>query len=249
MGFLGKEKEASADTLSVQRPSTDGRSVASSYEEVYGAPSGSSRILGVYHTRSHNSLRVKTADKAPLYYVDNSSFKIGTPDVTLHVGEEKTGPIKAACKFVNFSSGSKMCLGNPNETNAIWEDLTKESHDHSKYRWEMSVDSHGYGGARKGFLWKRTRTVGVEDSKPGAVSSRNFKLVDEVTGEILAVFANNGPKSFSKLGKFEVFPHNYGDNWETMMLLSGLSIIEKERRRERQRSSGGGGSGGGGGGG
>lgn len=248
MTFLGKKKEASAATLNVQRPSTDGRSVASSYEGVYGVPSGPSRILGVYHTRSHNSLRVKTADKAPLYYVDNSNFKIGTPDVTLHVGEEKTGPIKASCKFVQFSSGSKLCLGNPDDPNAIWEDLTKESRDHSKYRWEMSTGGHGYGGERKGFLWKRTRTVGVEDSKPGKISTRNFKLVDEVTGEILAVFANNGPKSFSKLGKFEVFPHNYGDNWETMLLLSGLSIIERERRRARARGNGGGGGGGGGGG-
>lgn len=241
MTFLRKKKEANSATLSVPRSSSDGQSAASSYEEVYGAPSGSSRILGVYHTKSHNSLRVKTADKAPLYYVDNSSFKIGKPDVTMHIGNEKTGPIAAACKFVTLSSGSKMCLGNPDDPNAIWEDLTKESLDHSIYRWEISTGGHGYGGGRKSFLWKRTRTLGVEDSKPGIISTRNFKLIDEGTGEILAVFANNGPKSFSKLGKFEIYPHDYGDNWETMMLLSGLSIIERERRRARARSNGGGG--------
>lgn len=247
MTLFGKEKEASATTLSVQRPSSDGRSVASSYEEVHGAPSNASHILGVYHTKSHYCLRVKTADKRPLYYVNNSSFRIGTPDVTMHVGEENTGPIKAACKFINFSSGSKMCLGNPDDPNAIWEDLKKESTvDHSKYRWEMAIGGHG--GERKAFLWKRTHTVGVEDSKPSKLSSRNFKLVDEATGEMLAVFANNGPKSYSKLGKFEVFPNNYGDDWETMMLLSGLSLIEKERRRARARNNGGGGGGGGGGG-
>jgi hypothetical protein len=245
MTFFGKEKEVSA--LDVKRPSSDGKSVASSYEEVHGAPSTSSRILGVYHTRSHYSLRVKTAEKVPLYYVDNSSFRIGTPDVTLHVGDEKTGPVKAACKFVTFSSGSKLCLGDPKDSNAIWEDLKKESIDHSRYRWEMSIGGHGYGGGeRRGFLWKRTHTVGVGDSKPGKISTRNFKLVDETTGEILAVFANNGPKSYSKLGKFEIYPNNYGDDWETMMLLSGLSLIEKERRRARARNNGGGGGGGGG---
>ncbi|KAK2756102.1 hypothetical protein FQN54_005509 [Arachnomyces sp. PD_36] len=248
MTLFGKEKEAKASTLDVERPSSDGKSVASSYEAVHGAPSGSSKILGVYHTRSHYSLRVKTVDKSPLYYVDNSTFRIGTPDVTMHVGDEKTGPIKAACKFVSFSSGSKMCLGDPKDTNAIWEDLTKENTlDHSKYRWEMTIPGHGYGGERKAFLWKRTHSVGVGDSKPGKLSTRNFKLVDEVTGEILAVFANNGPKSYSKLGKFEIFPNDYGEDWETLMLLSGLSLIEKERRRARQRSNGGGGGGDGGG--
>ena len=90
-------------------------------------------------------------------------------------------------------------------------------------------------------MWKRTRHVGVDESKP-RLSSRNFKLVDERTNEVVAVFTSD--LSLNKCGRMQIRA-DFGESFDTMVLLSYVSIYEKARRRER--SSGGGGGGGGGG--
>src|SRR5205823_5635429 len=97
---------------------------------------------------------------------------------------------------------------------------------------------------RKAFLWKRTHSIGVGDSMPTKLSMRNFKLVEENTGEVVAVWANNGGKSFKKAGKFQL-NRDYGQDWDIFVLLTGLSLLEKVRRRARHSSGGGGGGGGG----
>lgn len=65
-------------------------------------------------------------------------------------------------------------------------------------------------------------------------SFNNYKLVDE-TGEVLAVFACNALKSWSKLGKLVLrvdgVSRGWGGQWEIMVLLSVLGLVEKSRRR------------------
>ncbi|OJJ41203.1 hypothetical protein ASPWEDRAFT_34701 [Aspergillus wentii DTO 134E9] len=143
------------------------------------------------------------------------------------------------------SSLLKIGLGDPDDPNAmIWEEMTKQTWDHSNYRWEMTIHPPSGHPERRSFLWKRTHSVGVEESMPAKLSQRNFKLVDERTGELLAVYANNGAKSWKKAGKLQI-NKDFGRDWDTMVLLTGLSLLEKERRRSRNSSGGGGGGGGG----
>ncbi|KAI1908114.1 hypothetical protein LOZ39_003114 [Ophidiomyces ophidiicola] len=205
------------------------------------------QIFNVYLTKSHTNMTVTLADKTPLYYVRCLTFTFGRPEMTFHVGTDRTGPVVAISNFTTFSSSSKLGLGDPVDAGQmVWEDLKKESRDHSKYRLEMTIPTDS-GPERKSFLWKRTHSIGVDGSKPSMFSSLNFKFLDEKTNEVLGVFANNGVKSIKKQGKFQL-NETYGKEFELMFLVSGLTIIERATRREAARSSGGGGGGGGGGG-
>lgn len=199
------------------------------------------RIFNVYNTTSFTNYRVSESnDKTTLYYVRTSTFTPGKPEITFHVGE-RGGPVVGVVNFLKFSSHSKVGLGDPADNlNMTWEDLRKESFDHSKYRFEMTVN-----GVRKGFLWKRTRSIGVEGSVPNKFSESNFKLLDEGTGELVGVYSTNGIKSIKKMGKFQL-NKNYGSEFDRMFLLTGMALLERLQRRKHARGGGGGGGGGGG---
>ena len=205
--------------------------------------------LGVYHTKLHINLSIHDdASNAPLYFVNNSFWTRNTADVTLHAGSDRTGPILGVAKYTPFSSDMKVGLGDPNAADisglyVTWEDVTKESKiKHSSYKWSMTLPGTY---ERRSFTWKRTHHFGLEnEGRTAKWAVTNFKLIDDQTREIVANFANNGIKQWKKMGKF-VVRAEYGQEWELMVLLTVLAIIEKARRRERARRSGKGGGGGG----
>lgn len=203
---------------------------------------GPSHLYHIYKKPLHRHYEVKSTDDQVLFYGEVSSFTINKPDVILHAGTSAQAPVVAVSKILKSSGDLKLGLGNPDDVNNIqWEDMTKQSPLHSKYRFEMTVpsqqrDSHG---ERRSFLWKRTHHVMVDDSSSFKWSSRNFKLVDEGTGRVLAVFTRE--RSISKCGKL-LFKAEYGETFDTTVLLSCVSLYERARR------AGGGGGGGGGGG-
>ncbi len=192
----------------------------------------------------------KDKTSKPLYFVDNSIFTRGTPDVALIDGVDKTGPIIASAKFSAFSNKSAIGLGSPDKPNeVIWEELRRVSKDWSKYAWTMAIPD-GNQQMRKTFVWTRThddKYIGGHDDVT-KLSHRHLKLVDEATGEVVGLFLSNQLKSWHKMGKFQVW-RSWGPEWELMMLITGLAVIEKARRRARARrsawASGGGGGGGG----
>ncbi|EGE06271.1 hypothetical protein TEQG_05275 [Trichophyton equinum CBS 127.97] len=225
--------------------------------------SPSSRIFHIYNSFPVH-YKISDPQKRPLYHVDNSYFTPGTPDLSLYRGEDKKGHLAAVCKFVLFSTCSKIGLmPKPQKSyhdrlnndvfeighvstsaeDMTWEDLTRESRDHSTYRFEMEllVQSMRRGPelGRRAFVWKRTHSMGVESSKPSKLSACNYKLVDEESGKIMAVIANNGLKSMNKKGKIELFDTaKYafsGEQLDIMILMTGVALLEKERRRRAQR--------------
>ncbi|PGH14557.1 hypothetical protein AJ80_05877 [Polytolypa hystricis UAMH7299] len=199
------------------------------------------RLLAVHHSRSRRHFIVSLPDKTPDFYVEISVYTPGKPDITLHSGPDKTGPVLGVSKFVTLSSGSKIALGDPDMHGIVWEDLKKTSFDHSKYEWQMTIYPHrDPQGERRAFAWKRTHSVGIDGSKPPWFSGLNLKLIDDQTNEILAVFT--GSSSWSKRGTFQI-NKDYGREFDIMVLLSGMTILERAQRR----SSGGGGGGDGGG--
>jgi len=200
----------------------------------------SSHLFHVYYATCRRNLTITAEDETPLFYVKMSCLRPGKPDVTFHTGQHQSDPIAAVCKFRRFSAVSKVGLGNPDEpSRMVWEDLTKAKWNHSKYRWETIIhpsmtdkmDSMS-PGERKGFVWKRTHSVGIGDSMPKRFSNRNHKLEDESTGEIVAVYSDNGVGSSKKCGKLQINV-DYGKDFDTMVLITGLSILEKERRRRK----------------
>ncbi|KAI9707628.1 MAG: hypothetical protein M1836_000589 [Candelina mexicana] len=196
----------------------------------------------------------KDKTSKPLYFVDNSVFTRGTPDVALIDGVDKTGPIIASAKFSAFSKETAIGLGSPNKPKeVVWEELRRVSKDWSKYAWTMTIPDANHE-TRKTFIWTRTHNDKYLDTDTDATKlcHRHLKLVDEATDEVVALFLSNRLKSWHKMGKFQVWK-SWGQEWELMMLLTGLTVIEKARRRARARRSillttGGAGGGGGGGG-
>lgn len=120
-----------------------------------------------------------------------------------------------------------------------------------RYRWEMAIinwDRDGDGEVlRKGFLWKRTKAFTVDDGgsdaggSPGyrghvraasmsamtttRVERRSYKLVDEETGELLAVFSVDvGMGRFRRLGRMCFVTEKYGLAFKMMVFLSGLVV-------------------------
>jgi hypothetical protein len=208
------------------------------------SPTLSAKQLGVYYANWHSDLVVHDVDETPIYYVDTSFWTPGKPDVTICKGGENTGTPVGVVNYIAFSSDMKVGVGYPTVNHGIdmvWEDVAKTSKiKHNTYQWSMVVDdpAGGLSGERRTFVWRRTHHYGLEnEAKSAKWATVNFKLEDVQTGDIVANFANNGMKQWNKLGKF-VIQQRYGPEWEFMVLLTGLGIIQKARRRERIRSRG-----------
>ncbi|PYI05694.1 hypothetical protein BO78DRAFT_317465 [Aspergillus sclerotiicarbonarius CBS 121057] len=200
-----------------------------------------SHVYQIANTMFRHHYNVTTTAGAPLYRVENSSITPNKPDLTVHAGSDNNGPTVAVCKFLHFSRHVKVGLGDPRDVNSIsYEDLLAQDHRHAKYRWQMTMQTaNGY--ERQSFLWTRTHNVGVqEDSKTNKFSNRNFKLVEEQTGRVVAIFTNS-VWAFKETGKLQVYV-DYGREFDLMALTTVLALYEKaRRRREASAASGGGG--------
>ncbi|EAU39531.1 predicted protein [Aspergillus terreus NIH2624] len=221
------------DVANAARPGSQSSAEHSIYSDI-PPTTHSSRLFHVYHRRRKLDFAITTDEKAPLAYVRCSTFTIGKPDLTYHAGETEDAPITAVCKFINFSRHCKVGLGNPEDPNTVWEDLMRHKLT-THYRFEITLQT----GERRAFVWKRTNSVGIGEETPSKIGAKNFKLQDELTEELVAVYLNNGAKSWKKSGKFQINVH-YGPVFDTMVFITGLGLLEKERRRERSRQASGG---------
>lgn len=223
---------------------TPSASIESAHPQQDLAGQGPSRFYRIYRPAFHRHYEIKSADEQPLFYGKTSVFGFKKPEVTIHAGNSEAGPILAACKFVKFSGAFKLALGDPEDVNNVqWEDMTMESALHSRYRFEMTVPDKqqiGYN-ERRVFIWKRTHNEAAEGSSLLKASMRNFKLVDESTEQIVAVFTSE--LSFSKCGVLEI-KVDYGEAFDIMVVNSCLGLYERARRRNNSAGGGGGGGGG-----
>ncbi|CEL06778.1 hypothetical protein ASPCAL09950 [Aspergillus calidoustus] len=205
----------------------------------------SSRLYHIYHTPIRYDYRVSNADKKPLYFVYNSHLTPDKADITVHTGDDKNAPIAGVCKFIHLSRHCKVGLGDPQRAGSmVWEDLQCQNFRMTKYRFEMSIPSAHGGYERRSFLWKRTQSVGADGDSPSFFSLRNFKLVDELNGQNVAVFTSNSFKSPRKNGKLQVAA-DYGPDFDMMALITLLAMYERIRRRTGGKGGGGGGGDGG----
>lgn len=200
------------------------------------------RLYHIYHSLIRRDYTVTDANKTPLYLVDNSTWTPHKPDLTVHAGTDNKAPVVAVSKFVRFSRHCKIGLGDPADANNIlWEDLLCDGFCHGKFRWQMSMGS-GDAFSRPAFIWKRTHHVGVGQSSPSVFATGNYKLVDEHTEQVLAVYTSSSHKSLEKSGKLEILV-DYGQDFDVMALTTTLTLVEKNRRRNQARAAGGAGGG------
>ncbi|CAP74266.1 hypothetical protein E8E15_008779 [Penicillium rubens] len=204
-----------------------------------------SRVYNITNQFFRRHYDINSADNQPLFYGEVSEFTPNKPDLILHAGTSSKGPIVAVSKFAKSSGDYKIGIGNTDDVNAVqWEDMTKELIRKPKYRFEMTVqcESDQTQSGRRSFLWKRTRTIGVEDSAPSKWTGQNYKLVDEHTEQLLAVFS--GAAGLERGGKLQIRVE-YGEDFDRMALVTCLSLYEKAKRRKHRAGGGGGGGGGG----
>lgn len=224
--------------------SADNFSISDASEaEVDVAPPHTARIFQVNKKAFRHFYTINSASDQPLFYVDLSAFTPNKPELILHAGPTPNTPVTGVCHMLKFSGDFKIGLGDPARPDAVvWEDLTKEGIRASKYRWQTSVPgaTSGSGDGPRALLWKRTRKVGVDDVAVSLLSMRNHKLVDERTGELLAVFTSD--RGLSKCGKLQLNV-DYGEGFDRMVFITCLALYEKARRRSHRGNGGGGGGG------
>lgn len=201
----------------------------------------SARVFQITKRLMARHYDINAPDDRPLFYGDISLFTPSKPDLTLHVGGSNKGPVVAVSNFLKLSGNYKLGVGNPDDMSSVqWEDMTKELLHKPKYRLETTIPrgSDQSHVERRTLLWKRTRSVGVEGETPSRLTARNYKLVDERNGQVLAVFS--GGKRPGRGGKLEIRVE-YGQDFDHMVLISCLSLYEKARRRSHRGAAGGGG--------
>jgi hypothetical protein len=206
-----------------------------------GAMSNSTPYLkeyGFYYTKRHTNLQVCSGGQKNVVYLSEISEFSSVPDVQLHQGIDKQGPVVATARF-RWSRDLKLGLGNPevSEKDVIWENMENISRGigHSKYRFEMTINNE-----RRSFLWQRTRAAADGVEGVGKIINWNYKLVDERAGETQAVYLENFLRAWKKKGKLQL-KADLGMEWELMVLLGCLGLCEKASRRARHRARAGGG--------
>lgn len=167
-----------------------------------------------------------------IYHVDNSSMKVGKPDLTFHCGPDNNAPIAGTIKFHHFSSDIEIGVGDPRNPSAVrWERVTREGHMSLKHAFRTTVN-----GQQRQFTWKRTKHMG--EGRFG-----NMKLVDESTQAVIAVFSSGS--AFSRqTGKLEVYA-DFGPQFQLLVLQSCLALRERIRRTNNSAAAAGGAGGGG----
>jgi hypothetical protein len=205
------------------------------------------RTLSIHHPKwCRKDMIVKDDGGNTVYFADVARYT-RAPDVTLHRGESKHHPIAAIARF-RFSRHLRIGLGDPvDELAMVWEEMKNmKKIGHSLYRVEVTNDEPIGGevsdiadGSRKrrAILFQRTRAK--EDGVTSKLSCMNYRLLDEATGEVLAVCLGSGFKSWRHRATLHIKSHFLAGDAEALVVLGLCGLIEKKWRRDARNSSGG----------
>lgn len=142
------------------------------------------------------------------------AFATDTPSLTLTDGSED-GPganVLAASWKPALSENMKVAIGDPaDEKNVQWEELHKAKISRFEYNW-LTNDGQK-------LTWKRTSSEGVDGATPSKWSPRNWKLVDDETQDVLAVFTAD--KGLTMAGTLEIRDDKDGsEEWEIRVIMT-----------------------------
>lgn len=165
------------------------------------------------------------------FFGRNSTLDPDKPDLLLYPGTDHQGPILAACRFKHLSRDIQICVGDPTTdggANVNWEKLVKSSLLKTQYTWETrSTEPHTESGSGRALMWKKTQSIPAEDSKGEQTGPRNFKLIDEETDEILALFTS--ARTWANCGTLEIRA-NHGEAFDLMVMIACIALFEKAHR-------------------
>lgn len=171
------------------------------------------------------------------YYASVKAWKLNTPDVTLHAGADTAAEIVGVAYF-RYSWDIMLGLGDPldDPSSVTWEALHRQALLKNKWTFEFD-DSPGRNVAtprlgtptRRHFIWQRTNDAADGVEGISRMSMRNFRLNDQDTGDVVAVFLASNLTSLRKKGELRIF-RELSIGIEKIVLLSCVSISEKMSR-------------------
>lgn len=180
-------------------------------------------------------LIIKDEGGKTIYYADVSRLT-SAPDIVLHTGETKHHPIAAIARF-RYSRHLQLGLGDPaNELAIVWEEMKNTKRlAHSRYRLEITNTEPDGSGERRAIVFQRTHAK--EDGVLNRMCWMNFKIVDETTGELLAMHLATGWKTWTKRATLHIKSGSLAGNTEIWVVLGLCGLIEKNWRRDARNSN------------
>lgn len=190
---------------------------------------------------------VENQIETPSYFAFVREWKPNTPDVTLHAGTDVTGEILGVAHF-RYSRHIMLGLGDPSSdaSGVVWEKMQRQTFFlKNKWTFEFS-DPEGNGcnmdlvmpapspsinapPIRRHFIWQRTNDAALGVKGVGKISIRNVQLVDQDSGDVVAVFLADNLTSLKKKGELRIF-QKLSTDLERIIILGCASIAEKMHR-------------------
>jgi hypothetical protein len=141
--------------------------------------------------------------------------------------------VLGTCDFAFSSMTTPIHLGFGDAVAApetvVWEDIhIREVAKQSGF--ELSIDLGGDIG-RKVFDWKRTSEVESKSTLSKKMDFLHLKMVERDSQEVVARFAHNFMFG-SKRGTFEFEQFEGGNDWNQVVFLSGLAVLEYMRKSQ-----------------
>jgi hypothetical protein len=148
--------------------------------------------------------------------------------MTLHSGFDTHTPVLGTVDMSLISSTIKLYFGKP--ATVVWEVMSPKS---ALYGNDFTFSVEIGDGARKEFMWVRSPDF-VETVGPGTAKEDwlHMKLLDKSTSRVLALFKHHYT-GWSKRGMFEIDEEARmleGDDWDGVVVLSGLGVFEYLRQ-------------------
>jgi hypothetical protein len=174
------------------------------------------------------------------YFAACSGWKRNVPDITLHsvvAGQDTPGPILGVAHF-RYTRSVKFGIGDSqNDPNSVqWEEMRNVSKmlAKNKYDWDFTecpewsdIDAGTHPPGTRCFRWRRT--ISNEDGVENKLSLKNYRLTDEDTGAVVAVFVASTLGNLRKKGELRLF-EMLRPKVEVAVVLTCASIAEKLNR-------------------
>lgn len=162
---------------------------------------------------------------------DMRSTKPGRHAIILQTSS--TQQILGTCDFAfsSLSTPIHLCFGDAatSPDTVTYEDIhIREIAKQSGF--ELSIDLGGTIG-RKVFDWKRTSEVDGKSTLSRKMDTLHLKMVEKESQEVVARFAHNYTFG-SKRGDFHFEAYEGGSDWDRVVLLSGLAVLEYMRKSQ-----------------
>lgn len=166
----------------------------------------------------HYSILWPTGQAA--FYCDISKFTPNTPNLTLHAGADAAAPVVASSYL---DRGHHVRFGVGEGQPQTWETMQRSSaFSGSQYDFQVNVAACAWEpAARKMYAWQRC-------------GSSFYKLVDAMTGNVVASFTKGG--MFSHGGELQINEAR-GPLFDFMVVISFLSIYEEAAKSKRKKKA------------